>query len=69
MRLSPNLCSPLVLLAAAILICTALLARPLSMPLGPMSWDLVIYLDAANRIGDGQVPVIDFFTPVGPLGY
>ena len=69
MRLSPVLFSPLVLLAAAILICTALLARPLSMPLGPMYWDLVLYLDAANRIGDGQVPVIDFFTPVGPLGY
>lgn len=69
MRLSPVLFSPLVLLAAAILICTALLARPLSMPLGPMYWDLVLYLDAANRIGDGQVPVLDFFTPVGPLGY
>ncbi len=34
-----------------------------------MYWDVLIYYDAANRIFDGQMPVVDFFTPVGPLGY
>jgi hypothetical protein len=60
---------PLVLLGAAVLICALLLTQPLTLPLGPMYWDLVLYLDAANRIGDGQVPLIDFIAPVGPLGY
>jgi hypothetical protein len=60
---------PLVLLGAAVLICALLLTVPLTLPLGPMYWDLVLYLDAANRIGDGQVPLIDFIAPVGPLGY
>ncbi|TQI74840.1 hypothetical protein FHT98_2607 [Bosea sp. AK1] len=60
---------PLVLLGAAVVICALLLTVPLTLPLGPMYWDLVLYLDAANRIGDGQVPLIDFIAPVGPLGY
>lgn len=63
----PNL--PLALLGIAILACALLLTLPLTLPLGPMYWDLVLYLDAANRIGDGQVPLIDFIAPVGPLGY
>lgn len=63
----PNL--PLALLGIAILACALLLTVPLTLPLGPMYWDLVLYLDAANRIGDGQVPLIDFIAPVGPLGY
>lgn len=46
-----------------------LLALPIVVPIGPMYWDVVIYYDAANRIFDGQVPINDFFTPVGPLGY
>lgn len=45
------------------------LALPLRMPLGAMYWDSYLYLDAANRIGAGQIPNIDFFTPVGPLEY
>jgi hypothetical protein len=61
--------SPLFLLGCAVLLCAALLARPLVMPLGAMYWDLVLYLDAANRIASGQTPLIDFLTPVGPLGY
>jgi len=63
----PNL--PLGLLGTAVLACALLLTLPLTLPLGPMYWDLVLYLDAANRIGDGQVPLIDFIAPVGPLGY
>ncbi len=41
----------------------------LAMPIGPMYWDHYIYLDAANRISDGQIPSVDFFAPVGALGY
>ena len=61
--------NPLFLLAAAFLIVCLLLASPLVVPIGPMYWDVLIYYDAANRIFDGQVPINDFFTPVGPLGY
>lgn len=61
--------SPLLVLVGAVLACIGLLTMPLVLPLGPMYWDLVVYLDAANRIADGQQPLIDFFTPVGPLGY
>lgn len=63
------LLSPLLLLSCAILACGLLLTRPLVLPLGAMYWDLALYLDAANRIAAGQVPLIDFLTPVGPLGY
>lgn len=63
----PNL--PLALLGIALLACALVLTQPLTLPLGPMYWDLVLYLDAANRIGDGQVPLVDFIAPVGPLGY
>nr|WP_210382301.1 hypothetical protein [Jiella sonneratiae] len=52
---------------AAILV--FLLVLPLTVPIGAMYWDLFIYFDAANRIFTGQVPGVDFFTPVGPLGY
>lgn len=64
-----TLFSPLLLLGAGVLLCVLLLTRPLLLPLGPMYWDLALYLDAANRIAGGQVPLIDFITPVGPLGY
>ncbi|MBD9375313.1 hypothetical protein IB238_22070 [Rhizobium sp. ARZ01] len=42
---------------------------PLVVPIGPMYWDTYIYLDAAHRISTGQIPSVDFSTPVGPLGY
>ncbi len=61
--------APLLLLAAALLLCIWLLTRPLVLPLGAMYWDLVLYVDAARRIAAGQVPLLDFLTPVGPLGY
>ncbi|PZN99113.1 MAG: hypothetical protein DCF30_12515 [Hyphomicrobiales bacterium] len=61
--------SPLLLLGGAVLVCAGLLTQPLILPLGAMYWDLVLYIDAANRIADGQVPLLDFLTPVGPLGY
>jgi len=73
-RLTPNtrarmLLSPLMLLAASLVVVPVLLALPLSAPIGPMYWDVYIYYDAANRIFNGQAPGLDFFTPVGPLGY
>jgi hypothetical protein len=66
---APLLSSPLVLLAAAIVACLLLLLVPMRLPIGPMYWDSFIYYDAANRISTGQAPILDFFTPVGPLGY
>ncbi len=63
------LLSPVAVLVAAILACALMLTRPLVLPLGAMYWDLVLYVDAANRIAAGQVPLLDFLTPVGPLGY
>ena len=68
-RLKAKTRSPLFLLALAFLFVCTVLALPVSVPIGPMYWDVLIYYDAANRIFDGQVPINDFFTPVGPLGY
>lgn len=45
------------------------LSLPLRVPLGPNYWDTDVYLDAIYRIRLGQVPSVDFFAPVGPLGY
>lgn len=45
------------------------LALPVRLPLGPNYWDTDIYLDAAQRIRLGQIPNIDFFTSIGPLGF
>jgi len=47
----------------------SLLALPLTAAIGPFYWDTIIYYDATARIADGQVPVVDFHAPVGPLGY
>lgn len=46
-----------------------LLIVPVTVPIGPMSWDTYLYLDAAQRIALGQVHSVDFSAPVGPLGY
>lgn len=66
---SSRLGAPLFLIACFLALCAIALMLPISLPVGPMYWDLAIYFDAANRILDGQVPVLDFFMPVGPLGY
>lgn len=63
------LTSPWIILAVALAVVCLALALPLGLPIGPMYWDVFIYYDAANRIFDGQVPIVDFFAPVGPLGY
>ena len=67
--LRASILSPLLLLGCAVVLCALLLTHPLTLPLGAMYWDLVLYIDAANRMADGQVPLLDFLTPVGPLGY
>ena len=60
---------PALWIAAFALAAAAALALPLRLPLGPNAWDTVVYLDAIQRIRMGQVPSLDFFAPVGPLGY
>ncbi len=61
--------SPAFWLAAFLAYVLAGLMLPLRLPLGPNYWDTAVYFDAAQRIHEGQVPSIDFFAPVGPLGY
>ncbi|RXT53714.1 hypothetical protein B6S44_15135 [Bosea sp. Tri-44] len=60
---------PAIWLAAFLAFVLAGLLLPLRLPLGSYYWDTAVYLDAAQRIREGQVPNIDFFAPVGPLGY
>jgi hypothetical protein len=61
--------SPLLALALAAAFAVALLATPLRLPLGPNYWDLYTYVDTAYRMSWGQIPHVDFFVPVGTLGY
>ncbi len=61
--------SPMSLLLLSLLIICILLSLPLIIPIGPMYWDTYIYLDAAQRIKLGQIPAVDFQTPVGALEY
>jgi hypothetical protein len=61
--------SPMVVLSLACVAVLILLSLPLSVPIGPMFWDTYVYYDGASRVFHGQIPVVDYFTPVGPLGY
>jgi hypothetical protein len=61
--------SPLAWIVAFAVVAVAGLLLPLRLPLGPNAWDTVVYLDAIQRIELGQIPTIDFFAPVGPLGF
>ena len=63
------LCVPLFWLGFVLVLLIALLSFRLNAPIGPMYWDSYIYFDAAQRIRMGQIPGVDFSTPVGPLGY
>ena len=60
---------PVLWIAAFALAAAMALGLPLRLPLGPNAWDTAVYLDAIQRIRMGQVPSLDFFAPVGPLGY
>ena len=61
--------SPLAWLGILLALLIILLSLPLTVPIGPMYWDTYLYLDASHRISSGQIPNVDFDTPVGPLGY
>jgi hypothetical protein len=61
--------SPLLALALAAAFAAALLATPLRLPIGPNYWDIYTYVDTVYRMSLGQVPHVDFFVPVGSLGY
>lgn len=61
--------SPIAALFLALILLALLLTVTIPQPIGPMFWDHYLYLDAANRLGDGQIPSVDFFAPVGALGY
>lgn len=60
---------PALWLVLCIAVLAALAARPLNVPIGPMYWDTFVYFDAVQRIRLGQIPMVDFSAPVGPLGY
>ncbi|MCD7109750.1 hypothetical protein LRX75_11955 [Rhizobium sp. DKSPLA3] len=61
--------APVLALGVVLLALPLALFKTLHQPVGAMMWDLYIYLDATNRIAGGQIPSIDFFAPVGALGY
>jgi hypothetical protein len=61
--------SPMGWLITFCAVVVALLMMPLRLPIGPNYWDLFTYVDTAYRIKLGQLPNVDFFVPVGPIGY
>ena len=65
----PSLLVPLLLVVLFTAGAILALSLPLRLPLGSFYWDVAVYLDAFQRIRTGQAPAIDFFAPVGPLGY
>ncbi len=64
-----NMVSPLSLLALFAATIILVLSLPLRLPLGANYWDIYTYVDTAYRIQLGQTPHVDFFVPVGALGY
>lgn len=64
-----SITSPTFWIVAFLVMVVLGLAFPIRLPLGPNYWDTDIYLDAAQRIRQGQIPNIDFFTSIGPLGF
>jgi hypothetical protein len=61
--------APMAWLTAFFVAVVVLLLLPLRLPIGPNYWDIFTYVDTAYRISLGQLPNVDFFVPVGPLGY
>ncbi len=66
---SSLLLSPLAIGFVVVLACTLLLTLPITLPIGPMYWDLVVFIDGGWRVLNGEIPSVDFIAPVGPLGY
>jgi hypothetical protein len=54
-------------IAAFTVLVVALAALIQIVPYGRAVWDFVFILDGAYRIGVGQVPHVDFSSPIGPL--
>ncbi|WP_152045882.1 hypothetical protein [Aureimonas psammosilenae] len=61
--------SPLGVLFATLAMLAALSLVGWRLPIGPMYWDLMVYIDGGQRVLDGQIPNVDFVPPVGALGY
>jgi hypothetical protein len=64
-----NMLVILIIIAAPLAGMYFLLTLEFAVPIGPMYWDTNIYFDAIHRINLGQLPSVDFNTPVGPLNY
>lgn len=64
-----NMLIILIIFAASIAGMAFVLTQQFAVPIGPMYWDTNIYFDAIHRINLGQLPSVDFNTPVGPLNY
>ncbi|WP_156382199.1 MULTISPECIES: hypothetical protein [unclassified Aureimonas] len=64
-----RLAAPTTFALALPVLAALLLCLKLTLPLGPMYWDLVVFFDGAQRVLSGQIPSVDFFAPVGALGY
>jgi hypothetical protein len=61
--------NPYLLVGGGIIVMLLGLAFGGHFAIGPSYWDMSIYLDAAQRIANGQKPNVDFLTPAGPLEY
>lgn len=55
----------IVVLSAAVVVLAAAYLRVV--PYGRAFWDFLFVLDGAYRIGTGQIPHVDFASPIGPL--
>lgn len=69
LSLLSHLLSPAVIGVAVAAVCVLVLSLHVSLPVGPMYWDVVVFIDGGWRVLSGQTPSVDFFAPVGPLGY
>jgi len=65
----PVLFVPLLLVAMFAAAALLALSLPLRLPPGSFCWYVAVDPDAFQRMRSGQAPAIDFFAPVGPMGY
>lgn len=57
----------IIAIAASTIVIVALAALIHVVPYGRAVWDFVFVLDGAYRIGLGQIPHVDFASPIGAL--
>lgn len=60
---------PALWLVICVAVLVLLVRQIVNLPIGPMYWDTFVYFDAVQRIDLGQIPMVDFSAPVGPLSY